>query len=199
MCPATPRTRLSLSEIPLRVVEGGEGVIATNMSARITVQVQVTTSVAVHSDDNNDGSNPDGQRARPATRDRDEPRPALVALKWDRMRSSTTPAPDPTPFSHAYSLPGPLFASIPSVILAFPQYPRTALRDYVERNPHARGTCFFFLSTRYSVRLSLSTAPQFLNRSHTKGPHAESSFFFTQAQRCMSTNLAIMVPTPGPT
>ena len=36
---------LWLSEIPLRV--GGEGVIATNMSARITVQVQVTTSVAV--------------------------------------------------------------------------------------------------------------------------------------------------------
>jgi hypothetical protein len=27
---------------------GGEGVIATNMSARITVQVQVKTSVAVH-------------------------------------------------------------------------------------------------------------------------------------------------------
>lgn len=30
---------------------GGEGVIATNMSARITVQVQVTTLVAVQADD----------------------------------------------------------------------------------------------------------------------------------------------------
>lgn len=34
---------------------------------------------------------------------------------------------------------------------------------------------------------------------HTQRPRAESSFFHTQAQRCMSTYLAIKVPTPGPT
>src|SRR6266567_1809185 len=38
-------------------------------------------------------------------------------------------------------------ASIPNAILAFPQEARTALRDYVERNPHAQGTTpFFFFS-----------------------------------------------------
>jgi hypothetical protein len=196
---------------------GGEGVIATNMSARITVRSKSQPSVAVHrslsDDNNNNGSNPDGLRPRPATATATGSGGSR-ATKWDRsvfyLASFSfslhaiidlTPHRPPTPrsactnnperlFSHAYSLPGPLrgaastpLASIPNAILTFPQQSRTALRDYVERNPHAQGTTLYFLSPLDPCCMQCMVKPLQLRRNFsiapTQRPRAESSFFHT--------------------
>jgi hypothetical protein len=191
-----PRTRLWLSEIPLRVVElgGGRGSYSNEHVGTDHCSPRPATATATGS--------------------------ALLVLgsratKWDRsvfyLASFSfslhaiidlTPHRPPTPrsactnnperlFSHAYSLPGPLrgaqsstpLASIPNAILAFPQQSRTALRDYVERNPHAQGTTLYFLSPLDLCCMQCMVKPLQLRRNFsiapTQRPRAESSFFHT--------------------
>lgn len=139
------------------------------MSARITVQVQVTDlgGGAPVSVNQPHARLPDGLRLQPrprqATATGSLP-PSSRATKWARSVprllsslflflfardhrpiSSHRPPTRNGAFSHAYSLPGAhLDASScfhSNAILAFPQEPR---KHYVERKPHAQGTTMFF-------------------------------------------------------